>query len=414
MNLLKTAPLLVLCLLIVLLTPASLSAQSLQMSWPDLADIQAEAWLVFDRQSKEVLLDYRANRLVYPASTTKIMTAILALEHLSLTDWVQVSDTAVDLPYDSSSIGLVADERIEVRHLLTGLMLASGNDAANVLAEAVAGDQEQFAERMNQKAGELGMSRSHFCNASGVHDDEHVTTVYDMALLADYALDLPVFRDTVSQQVAILPQTNKHAAPDWGFLVNTNRLLLFGDSGYQSPYIQAYTGIKTGRTPYAQSCLVASAQLVDGRELISVIMGDPASKQAPGMFTATRLLLEEAAGQLIDLEAVLDPDQMENEPPQIEETTSPTQTEPTAAPTTESSRPKATTVSPSLTHQQTEKETVVEASNLIPGWLIENPWRTAFIGLSVLVFAVFFIGLIQKASRSPKKPPEGEHTDDQT
>ena len=161
--------------------------------WPDLDEIEGKAWIVMDSQTGEVLIAANADQAVFPASTTKIMTAVLVLEADRLDQIVAVSPTAIALPSGSSKIGLIAGEEMRIRDLLAGLMLGSGNDAANVLAEALAGSNEAFAGLMNAKATELGMNGSHFCNPSGLHDPAHVVTARDMAILAAYAMKTSFF-----------------------------------------------------------------------------------------------------------------------------------------------------------------------------------------------------------------------------
>jgi energy-coupling factor transporter ATP-binding protein EcfA2 len=156
--------------------------------WPPLDAIQAEAYVVFDRSTGEFVIEHQADKISYPASTTKIMTALLALENLPPDLETTVSENAVALGSASSKVGLLAGEVVRVRDLIAGLLVASGNDAANVLAETLDGTYEQFASRMNLKAAELGLTNTHFCNPSGLHDDSHVTTARELALLADHAI----------------------------------------------------------------------------------------------------------------------------------------------------------------------------------------------------------------------------------
>jgi D-alanyl-D-alanine carboxypeptidase (penicillin-binding protein 5/6) len=138
--------------LAILSVPFRICASSSAGHWPDLQDIEGKAWVVIDRVTGEVIVENQADLPVYPASTTKIMTAILAIESGILDHTVTVSETAVKLPYGSSRAGFLATEQVVLKDVLYGLLLASGNDAANILAEALAGSQEAFAAQMNAKA----------------------------------------------------------------------------------------------------------------------------------------------------------------------------------------------------------------------------------------------------------------------
>jgi D-alanyl-D-alanine carboxypeptidase len=158
--------------------PNSVEAANNNGSWPDISEIPAKAWIVIDAANGEVIIAKNENEKLYPASTTKIMTALLAL---SDPDYdpdrvLTASANAVDLSWDSSSIDLLEGETIRMQDALAGLMIASGNDAANVIAENLAGSVEAFALLMNEKARELGATQTSYKNPHGLHDEEHYGT----------------------------------------------------------------------------------------------------------------------------------------------------------------------------------------------------------------------------------------------
>jgi len=207
---------------------------------------------------------------MYPASTTKIMTAYLALNHLNLTDELTASKTAVDIASDSSKMGLSAGEILTAETLLYTLMIQSANDAANVLAEAVSGSIAEFIDLMNQTAKELGMKNTHFSNTHGYHDDNHYTTAYDMAQIAQKAMENPIFAKIVATKSIQIPPTNKYNKER---IFSTRNSLINNRSNLPLQYSYA-NGIKTGYTDKAGQCLVGSAHR-NGMDLISVVFHAP-------------------------------------------------------------------------------------------------------------------------------------------
>lgn len=200
-----------------------------------------------DWQTGQVLYAKEAMARRPPASTTKVLTAILALERGRLTDQVRVSRRAAGTP--GSSMYLQAGEVYTLHDLLKGLLVRSGNDAAVAIAEHIAGSVEAFAQLMNARARELGATRSHFVNPHGLHKPGHYSTAYDLALLTRYALRYPVFAELVRQrEVAV------GSGPTARVLSNTNRLLWS---------FQGADGVKTGTTSAAGECLISSATRAD-------------------------------------------------------------------------------------------------------------------------------------------------------
>ena len=238
------------------------------------AETSTKHIVLMDADSGSVLYEKNGDERAYPASTTKIMTCLLALENGNLDDDVTVGDEVQRGFYSQSSMmGLTPGETLPLRDLIYGLMLVSGNDAAAAIAVHIGGSIEAFAELMNQKAASLGMSNTHFVNPHGVHKDEHYTTAHDMAKLAAYALQNEDFRAIVSKGSYNVPATNKDK--DGYQLENSNKLIHTkeGSDSYEYRYA---IGIKTGDTDNAGRCLVAAAEK-DGVMLVSVQYDDPDS-----------------------------------------------------------------------------------------------------------------------------------------
>lgn len=229
--------------------------------------------LLMESSTSKVIYEKNAYSRMYPASTTKIMTAILVLENTNLTDVVTVSQNAVlSIPDGYSTAKLQIGEQLTVNQLLHALLIPSANDAAVALAEYVAGSVDSFSSMMNTKAIELGCKNTHFVNPNGVHNEDHYSTAYDLALIGRYAMQNDTFRSIVSTTQFSLPITNKYDLTDRIFH-NTNELLSTSfQSTKQSYYYPSCTGIKTGYTDSAKNCIVASAKK-DDIELIAVILG---------------------------------------------------------------------------------------------------------------------------------------------
>lgn len=222
------------------------------------------AVLLMDADSGRVLVSRNETVQIEPASTTKIMTCILALESGKMNDDVTISDKAVRAA--GQTLGLVKGETVPMSALVNAMMMYSGNDAAVAIAEHVAGDVDTFVDIMNAKAQALGMNSTHFVNPSGLHDASHLTTAEDMAKLAQYAMKNQNFVSIVSQESFTLPRTDKRMEKEFR---NTNYLLRKDKDAY---YAYA-TGIKTGDTTQAGKCLAASASK-DGMNLICMIFKD--------------------------------------------------------------------------------------------------------------------------------------------
>lgn len=210
--------------------------------------VDAPVALLMDSASGKILYERNAREKRFPASTTKIMTAILALENRKLTDTATVSENAVStIPYSYTIANLQIGEVLTYEQLLLVLMLPSANDAATVIAEDIGGSVEGFASMMNQKAREIGCENTNFVNANGIHHENHYTTAYDLALIGQYAMKNEPFRKIVSSVKYTLPTTEKYDKEDRVF-TNNNRLI----NSNSSNYYQYATGIKTGYTDPAR------------------------------------------------------------------------------------------------------------------------------------------------------------------
>ncbi|MBQ9931907.1 MAG: D-alanyl-D-alanine carboxypeptidase [Firmicutes bacterium] len=237
--------------------------------------------ILIDAATGEVLYEKNAHTQMYPASCTKILTGILAIENLDLSE-PAVIDAEASFT-EGSRVYLLEGEEITVEEVLYALFLESANDAAICLAKMISGSVEEFAVLMNQKARELGALNSNFVNPNGLPNDDHKTTAYDLAMIAKYAMQNETFRKFCSTYQYTIPATNLQ---DTRYLYNTNRLLYDTQhkvtvNGEVRPCkYEGITGIKTGYTNAAGNCLVAGAQR-EGTELIAVTLhsnyenGDP-------------------------------------------------------------------------------------------------------------------------------------------
>ena len=248
--------------------------------------VEAEAAIIAEPSTGKIIYETESEEQKYPASVTKILTAILVLENCKLDDVATCSQTALsNIPSAYVVAPLMVGEEMRVEDLLYALMLKSANDAAYVLAEHVGKTTEGFSEMMNNKAKEIGCKGTHFVNPNGVHSDDHYTTAYDMYLIAKYAMQNEEFRKIVSTEEYTLPATNKYTATD-RVMKNTNYFLNKNSKFYN----ENVKGIKTGTTTQAGNCLVTDFEK-DGIEFIAVILG---AKTSDSKFTETEKMLDYA------------------------------------------------------------------------------------------------------------------------
>ena len=209
---------------------------------PNTVPVYSPYVAVYCTDTNSFLYDINANEKVYPASTTKILTAIVAIENGDLDQVIEVSENAVyGIDPSSSHIALDVGEKLTLRDALYGLLLASGNDCAVAIAEAVGGSVEEFSDMMNAKAKEIGCEDSHFTNPHGLFDEEHYTTVHDLCLLMAYAVTLDTFVEISSTVVHTIPKTNKQGKRE---LWNGHGMLK-GKYAYYKPVICGKTGYIT-------------------------------------------------------------------------------------------------------------------------------------------------------------------------
>ncbi len=225
---------------------------------------------LFDVENKEVLYAYRMHERLFPASTTKILTALIAIERGNLDDIVRVSENAVNIPADSSRAWLLAGDQLTLRDLLYGLMLPSGNDAAIAIAEHIAGSVDSFTALMNEKARSLGATNSHFANPHGLEDPNHYTTAYDLYLILNACIKEETFLEIIGT-----PQYTASITDAGG----TVRQAGWNQSNYYTagrtaaPEQVEVIGGKTGTTDEAGSCLVLLSRNQAGNPYISIVMG---------------------------------------------------------------------------------------------------------------------------------------------
>lgn len=244
---------------------------SLNVFAADEPKISAKAAILIDASNGNILFEKNPDDVMFPASTTKVMTALVALEavkngEISLEQPLTFSQEAYDsLPWDGSSISLKVGEEMKLENLLQGLLIASGNDAALCIAEGVCDTVNEFVTRMNQKAEALKLKNTHFVNPHGLQDENHYTTVSDMAKIARAAMQNEEFRKIVECAHIYLPETNMS---EKRYFINTNNLV--SRMRYPYYYYDKATGIKTGSTSEAGYCLVSSA--ADGdKSVIAVV-----------------------------------------------------------------------------------------------------------------------------------------------
>lgn len=226
---------------------------------------------LFDVNQKQVLYADRIHDQLYPASTTKLMTAYLALQHGNLEDIVTVSDTAVSFVDPEATLcGLEAGDQLTLYDLLCGLILQSGNDNAAVIAEYLGGSIDGFVEMMNSQAAALGATHTHFMNPHGLHDDNHYTTAYDLYLIFNACIKDQRFLDIISMKSYNATWTGMDGTPKTDEWTASN----YYSAGLAEmpPGIQVVGG-KTGTTDEAGSCVVLYNLDSSGNPLISVVMG---------------------------------------------------------------------------------------------------------------------------------------------
>lgn len=267
--------LILLCLTVSLLHPAALATGVPVSAAQPFAPVEAAAAILLDADYDEVLYEQNADELRYPASITKVMTGLLAIEAVERGELFM--DTVVTLGDDlytgigegGSTQGLKTGEMLTIRDLLNCALIPSANEACNALASAVSGSIPAFVDLMNQRAAELGMSSTHFTNTHGYHDGSHYTTARDISRMCLEAMRHADFREIVSSTSYTVPATN---LSDKRVLHDTNALVSNHRTGNVGLFYRYAVGIKTGSTPEAGYCLASAAEK-NGRLMIAVVLG---------------------------------------------------------------------------------------------------------------------------------------------
>lgn len=243
------------------------------VSYAEEIELTAKAAILVEMETGQVLYEKNADMHWSPASTTKIMTALVALERGDLDTKMKASRDAINsIPLDYGIAGIKVGEELTLNDLLHFVLIISANEASNVIAENLSptGRIEDFIELMNKEAERLGLKNTHFTNSYGLDEDNHYSSARDLAIMAREAMKYPVFREIVAKKVVPLPDTNLRTSKQWEnwHIESTNKLL-----NSTSQYYDRVTGIKTGYTGKAGRCLVFSAVNKEGLELVGVILG---------------------------------------------------------------------------------------------------------------------------------------------
>ncbi len=249
-------------------------------------DLTAKSAILIDIKTGRILYHKNESERMYPASTTKILTAILTLENCNLEDVVTINhDISSTIPYGYTVVELQIGEQFTIEQLLEMLLVHSANDVASLLAEYVGGSIEGFAQMMNQKVKDLGLSDTHFTNPSGIHDDNHYTTASDLASIMEYCIKNKEFVRLASMPYCSISATNKYIARSYE---STDRLVVPSDSKNYYPYLVCG---KTGYTDPAGECLVSYSKK-DDLELICVVLGGETINNIPTRYSETKALYE--------------------------------------------------------------------------------------------------------------------------
>ena len=236
------------------------------VSLPKAPDIVGECAILIEPNTGTVLYEKDPNKKMYPASITKIMTALLTLEHCDMNETVVYSKKNIEsLTAEDSNIQCKVGEKMKVKDCLYALMLSSANEAATALAEHISGNTEEFAKLMNARAKKAGAKNTHFANPNGLHDENHYVTAYDMAMIMKDAIKYPAFLDIIHSTTYTIPANNKRTEP---FTSYQRHMMIYPTSQY---YDADVIGGKTGYTDQAGKTLVTYAKRGDV-SLISVVL----------------------------------------------------------------------------------------------------------------------------------------------
>lgn len=243
------------------------------LSFAEVLSLSGEGAILIDVDTSEILYEKNPHKKLYPASTTKIMTGILALEYGDFKDIVTVDQEVVDLT-DGTHIALEPGEKLSLEHLVNALLIESANDAALAIAKHISGSIEEFSKLMNEKAKSIGALNTNFVNPNGLPNENHMTTAYDLALMAKYAMENEQFKNIVKNYTYTIPITNKKT--EERHLKSANKILYSNEkidvNGKLTPIkYEGVNGVKSGYTHAAQQCLVTSFEK-NGHKLIAVVL----------------------------------------------------------------------------------------------------------------------------------------------
>lgn len=276
------------CLILTIISAVCLGKVDVKAAdyWPDAPETLSPSVILMEESTGTILYEKNSDEAHYPASITKIMTTLLALENGNLSDMVTFSDDAIN---NTEGSGIARDygEQMTLEQCLYGVMLESANECAYAVAEHVGGTVENFVDMMNAKAKELGCTNTHFANPHGLQDENHYTTAHDMALIAQAAYQNETFRIIIGTKMYTIPPTNKHAEVT---VLRNHHDMLCTYHNANRKYLYPYcVGGKTGYTATANSTLVTYAEK-DGMTLICVVM----DTQSPNQFIDTVNLFDYA------------------------------------------------------------------------------------------------------------------------
>lgn len=276
------------CLILTIISAVCLGKVDVKAAdyWPDAPETLSPSVILMEESTGTILYEKNMDEAHYPASITKIMTTLLALENGNLSDMVTFSDDAIN---NTEGSGIARDygEQMTLEQCLYGVMLESANECAYAVAEHVGGTVENFVDMMNAKAKELGCTNTHFANPHGLQDENHYTTAHDMALIAQAAYQNETFRIIIGTKMYTIPPTNKHAEET---VLRNHHDMLCTYHNANRKYLYPYcVGGKTGYTATANSTLVTYAEK-DGMTLICVVM----DTQSPNQFIDTVNLFDYA------------------------------------------------------------------------------------------------------------------------
>ena len=270
-------------------------------TYPSLDQVAASNYIVADLETEEVLLGHRVDDIAYPASMTKIMTALTVIESpdFDLNKPVIFSDYAVSLPSPvSARAGFVAGEETTTENALYLMMVQSANECARALAETYGGTEANFANMMNELAAGIGCENTHLVDAAGFGLEDHHFTPRDLVKIIKRAMSHEIFRKLVTTKAYASEPTSHNLYTAWTMVINSNYLMLQGDLNLSSEYLHTFDGVKTGNTDIAGNCLSVTVHTYDGRHLCGIIFNGSLADRPGEFFSVSvllRTLLEEGA-----------------------------------------------------------------------------------------------------------------------